>query len=124
MSNDTNDHEANGIASNGNHETSPDLNGHFDQRQVANKDNKEPRVEPLVLKRSVLQQKQRWSCKEELSFYRTLVSIGIQKSADDDRNVATSSSSKSAKKSSRRDNRTIEFAPPLLIPIQKKKKSK
>lgn len=48
----------------------------------------------------------------------------VQKSADDDRNVATSSSSKSAKKSSRRDNRTIEFAPPLLIPIQKKKKSK
>ena len=87
MSNDTNDHEANGIASNGNHETSPDLNGHFDQRQVANKDNKEPRVEPLVLKRSVLQQKQRWSCKEELSFYRTLVSIGIQKSADDDETI-------------------------------------
>lgn len=86
MANDTNDHEANGIASNGNHETSPDLNGHFDQRQVAkdNKDTKEPRVEPLVLKRSVLQQKQRWSCKEELSFYRTLVSVGIQKSADDD----------------------------------------
>jgi hypothetical protein len=29
-----------------------------------------------------------------------------------------------SKKSGKKDNRTIEFAPPLLIPIQKKKKSK
>ena len=43
--------EANGIASNGNHET--DLNGHSEQRATSKE--KEPRVEPLVLKRSVLQ---------------------------------------------------------------------
>jgi chromodomain-helicase-DNA-binding protein 6 len=58
----------------------------LDQRQAVK--DKEPRVEPLVLKRSVLQQKQRWSCKEELSFYRTLVAVGIQPSKDDDKTVA------------------------------------
>ena len=44
----------------------------------------------------------------------------VQKSSDD---VVSSISKTSSKKSSKRD-RTIEFAPPLLIPIQKKKRAK
>jgi hypothetical protein len=80
LKSDSNDN--NGIVSNGNHATSSaDLNGHLDQRRPAAVDN-EPRVEPIILKRNVVQQKQRWSCKEELAFYRTLMAVGVKTSND------------------------------------------
>ena len=47
----------------------------------------------------------------------------IQKS-EEDKSVQEKAMSVKSKKSGKKDNRTIEFAPPLLIPIHKKKKSK
>ena len=74
------DHESsNGVLSNGNGNgnhslMSEEMNGHGHAGPRSGEENAESfeeRVDPIILKRSMPQK--RWSCKEELAFYRTLV---------------------------------------------------
>jgi hypothetical protein len=65
--------------SNGNHSISsivdPEQNGA--DNGGGGHDVDERVVDPIILRRNVGQQK-RWSCKEELAFYRTLMAIGVK----------------------------------------------
>ena len=77
-----------GILSNGNHSISsivdPEQNG-GDNGDNGGAEVDERVVDPIILRRNVGQQK-RWSCKEELAFYRTLMAIGVKGTEDGDEN--------------------------------------